>query len=582
VGCEQKSNESATASSSSPSEESTVAESNSNEGTPSDSAVIIVEGTLLNKIPIEMPSIGAVTFTESDRRSKALIQKNTGGSVSLSDDLGNSWTLTIPPYALHEDTEIELVAINTIACDATDAPFSGGIKLLPEGLTFIIPVNMSLKAADGALEPIPLMGEGSGAHMNFISYDDALHTMTFDHFSSLVFTDRGSLREATNLDALEKKVLSKAQSDINFVGKFLKDYKNQIEVPSPPVVSLACEDEDTEKKAAEQNKKFIEDAFEPEGLMIRMLISDLKGFESLQVDSSLKTEIYHSMNALYNRLSQKAIKLMEMYRGNPDYLVSVLQFATKVAKEADDANFFGGESPVGAVKLMERFPSFIESSLNPILDRLITEHDYRQAGVALKVASWVASLGDYDTTGIMEKVQAAMKFNLELSVKYTTNDTRYGVDATMPITFEYFSNTTGNYLHGKSSSVLNFSTSVPDTTLSANPQPISVLITEFDPCAGMGYFLMDPLFVSNEVMTIDGENNPLPIHKRWWEFAFEAYASYGGEQLEYMNGDTLYKFPFTINNQNVETFSESIDGQNNSKGKMTITFTYKLTHTPGN
>ncbi len=535
-------------------------------------------GASNEKIVVESTSMGKVTFKESSLRNKKMIKVVSGGEVALTDDEGNVWSLYIPPYALRTSTEIELVALTSITGDSLDVPFKGGIQLLPDGLNFVVPVTMTLRTKDGTLEPVPFLGSHDGTNMNFIACHPKSNTMQFDHFSSLVFTDRGSLRTAASRGEIENKALSKTQSDLTFIRKYLKEHKNDVEVPTPPAVSLACECEETAKKSAEQNKKFINDAFEPEGLMLRMLLSDLSAISFLEVETPLETDIKYNISALMNRLSVKASKLMDTYRSQPDYMLPILQFAIKVAKEAEAGNFLGDDVAPAAAKLTAKMPSFMASSLDTILKRLTEEHDYRQGSVALKVASWVSQFGDFDAGGIMKRVQAAMRFNLELSVKYVTADTSYGVAATIPVKLEFASPAAGNLLHGSGTTRLNFSTSVPDTEMSATSLPINVLITEFNPCLGSGYFVISGLYVNNEVMTIDDESIPMPIYQRWWEFAFEAYASKGGSELDFMNTDTLYKFPFTINNLNAETFSESIDGKNNSKGKMTITFEYKMTH----
>lgn len=550
------------------------------ESTPKDASsaegVVFVSGDDLPKLLLENTALCSVTFTEGTLKTQGEIHPKSGGRLVLNDSSGNEWILIVPPHALAAQTTITLSEITALTSTDLSVPFSGGIKLEPDGLTFMAPATLKYtpKASDGDL--IPLMGSHDGTAMDFTSFDLESKTLQLDHFSSLVFTDKGSLRKATTLPEVEKKVLLNAEKNIAFARKFLESNKGDIPVPTPPRISLAC-DGNASLPSAE---KFVKDAYEPEGLLIRMLLKDLAGIQLLELETSLENQIITQIHLLIKRLEVKAGALLKSYKGQPDYLIPVANFALKVAKDMDLLNF-SESAEEGKSFIVEAIGPWIESSLAPILEALREEHDYQQADVAMKVATWASLFMGDQSDKILSEIKKAMAFEMTLSIQYTTLDGTYAIDATVPLTYDFFANDTGNYLKGSANPTFTLTTSVPTFTMSASPHTVNVLVTELDPCLGMGKFIMDGLYASGETMVIEGESYPSVVTKPWWEFAFEAYVgNKGGEKLDFMNTAEVYTFPFTINNKNAVFASESIDGQNNSKGKMTITLEYTITHKP--
>ena len=570
---------------------------NESEGPDADVEEAVVVDTVPDPVPLELEPIASVRFElDSTKTVERGCDPRNGGTLSVVDAQGTAWTLTIPPFALTSTQTIRMTPVASVTMAGGASIFHGGVVLEPDGLTFLVPARMAVVPKGGEAigagddrEPILVSGTFDGSLREWvlpermIAPDAENPDVTVEatgypvsHFSSLVFTDRGTLREQKTIPGLEKEAQARLDKTMDMANKFLKEHKNQIDVPVPPVYPLECQKQEDQQSLDDTLGKFLEKAREPESELVGFLLRDLAALNLVEAQDTRGEEVYDLSRRLLWRNHLKAVKLMDQYRGQPDVLLPVSLFAMRAAQEASQLLTYGeGEEAA----LLERVTQFLSSSVKPLLEDLRVNHNYRQARSLLRIAGWQTALGlTYDSIEpLIGQINKALRFELELDVHYVTLDSDYGVFGVFPLRFDEFL----NYMQGKNMPGFTFVTSVPDTTMSGAPDMTSIIVPEFNPCEGKGRFALDRFWATGEVMTSDGESIPIPVTQRWWEFSFAEYKTDTGEDgFPGMAGTSMYSFPFAVQNGQEIAAEGEVKGKHNAGNKLDITFTYRLRHTP--
>jgi hypothetical protein len=107
---------------------------------PGASATVVVAFTDPTRVAFT-PSITSIVTT--DATSVAVIGI-AGGTISVTNHLGDVLTLTIPPLALDEDTSISVLALNAPLPNPIATNLYPGAILQPSGLVFSLPVNATV------------------------------------------------------------------------------------------------------------------------------------------------------------------------------------------------------------------------------------------------------------------------------------------------------------------------------------------------------------------------------------------------------------------------------------------------------
>jgi hypothetical protein len=106
-------------------------------------------------------------------------------TLSMTDSVGLTWTLDIPPYALPYPTTITMTAMKDVTLDGLGW-MDGGVVLEPDGLTFITPATLTVSGGELSTGVFMMLGEHDGGNVTLANYErsDGTATATIYHFST--------------------------------------------------------------------------------------------------------------------------------------------------------------------------------------------------------------------------------------------------------------------------------------------------------------------------------------------------------------------------------------------------------------
>lgn len=141
------------------------------------------------------PSFCQVDFSlDSGNSVTAAYTPNTKSILELVDESGATWQLVIHPYSLDQPVTIKMTALKGITSEDAPVPYSGGVLLEPDGLVFLTPASLKISGSK-TQDTVVLTGSSQGDSMAFILDNSPDEGFSIAHFSTLVATDRGSLRK---------------------------------------------------------------------------------------------------------------------------------------------------------------------------------------------------------------------------------------------------------------------------------------------------------------------------------------------------------------------------------------------------
>lgn len=115
------------------------------------------------------------------------ITAQDGGTIQLALPDGTTFTLDVPPGALMSDEDITMTALSDVSGDPFSGGFVTGVKLEPEGLTFIDTAFLTIQPATPiapSLEtPFSAQGSGDGFYLHPIMVEPTDPTFPITHFS---------------------------------------------------------------------------------------------------------------------------------------------------------------------------------------------------------------------------------------------------------------------------------------------------------------------------------------------------------------------------------------------------------------
>lgn len=342
--------------------------------------------------PMRFPgrSLGNVAFTVDKGRTASLQCPADGKekSISVKDDSGVEWTLSIPGNGLIKEEEISITPLNNIEVDTLPGSKLHGLMLKPDGLDFLKCLTISIKKSGESIKGMVLTAKHDGSELVLCPVDayDGGVKAPLEHFSTLFFLPNSDPAIA------ELKEKAKAQYD-EAVEAAEELLKKSITVPAPPSISFECMNDQKIARAKEYAELVPK---EEEEVLGRLLSAD----RSISLLSGEDSDFSLAIRIL-NRMKAKVSKIIRQYEPDPEKLLAVFHAAVRVWRQYD---FLTGDGPQ-----ISTFLGWAENARKYYMDRLIKDHEYKAFGAALELDRMCDVLGG---SGNLQQIISALTFKL--------------------------------------------------------------------------------------------------------------------------------------------------------------------------
>ena len=487
-------------------------------------------------------------------------------SGTVTDGYGKTWRLTIPAGALEDSVDITFTGLEQIAFVEGNGIFGGGVVIQPENLKFNLPITLTCEGAEA--EGVVVTSNDAGENVRYVL--DHPDKIQLNHFSQYMILTAYDADDST-MDLIEDEVLKIEKEVYKQANEFLIKNKKQITVPTPPAYPFTCENDEGNKAKEDKCEAFIKEAFNPEWIYIQQILDVESDKSLLGIDGRMGRSLTdnQTLQLLLARLDKKTLQLQKTYKKQPEFMTPILRFSLQVGKNISllgNTEWFQNEN-----KLLD-IGNWTSDMIDPLVERLKTEHDYALCSHIWRVAKEASSVGVLNLfESTRDKIQKAMRFDVVVSLSYVTEDGAYMLFSRVPVKYSDDEKGYQGMITGQATPEFMFQSQDADIAITAKPLPLTVKLYDFNPCEGTAKLWMSGIYSNSEVMTIEDESMALSVTKPWWEFCFSEYK-------ETLEGG--WSFPLTIKNMNPVLCETSVEAKNNSGGKMTIDLSIKIEHTP--
>jgi len=541
-----------------------------------ESVAQIVDGPL-TPVEISYPSLGSIAFEpDLSATTSAEYVPHRETVLELTDAAGLTWSLTVPMYALETSQTLTMTALANTRSQDVPGSLSGGLLLEPDGLLFNLPATLTVAGNDAAGVPFVLTGRNDGSAIG-VANMDAPAVASISHFSTVYLT---WVEQEQIMEQMYQKLNESEKALFQQAKQLLKN--PNLAVPVPPSMPLECTSEADAKAYAELLKKFMVEAYQPEGELIGELLAIKRGKALLGREQELVLTLE---NRLLTRMVKKVRLLMKTYYGQEEKLNAVGTLAMKVATDVQLLD------PGSEVLFAEEIKEWSESLIDKMVEEIRTQHDYRKINAVWKMAYWASLLGSKrawaeEIQAKMERVlQFQMKLNWEMGIE---GESRYVVEGEFPMRFlpkvSGMSALTGS---GKAEMLSADFESDEDWWVEAPPFHVEAIITGFDVCGLNAYVTINRFFPREEnhfTLDSDGEVmeiGPMPLMEIAWNAAYEDRKKSGISWYEAGEVSDQYTFELNLRNKDVIAVSDMDEVvQPGETGTLLSWFTVELTHTP--
>lgn len=134
-----------------------------------------------------LPDLGLANVKTETAQAAAATITSEGGTISATARNGTEYTLTLPPDAVAEDTEVALYPVESLANLPSGASITSGVQFAPDGLHLEVPGTLTIRFPAGTdasqLLAMGWHGDGEREHYEPALVDGNTVTMTVFHFS---------------------------------------------------------------------------------------------------------------------------------------------------------------------------------------------------------------------------------------------------------------------------------------------------------------------------------------------------------------------------------------------------------------
>lgn len=503
--------------------------------------------------------LGTASYTvDAARRVEApYAADGQPATLSATDASGATWTVTVPAGALPRSATIAMTPLAKIDAQLPGTVL-GGMLLEPEGTQFLLPVDVSVTGGKGILQ-----GAADGTVTFAMPGDGGWGTAQLWHFSPEYAFDPNEAVWARDVRAIAEDT-GRAMAEARELLKS-KDFQ----IPGVPSISWECRDDSGWKSADAKISEFITAFLDPENALIRRL---LKGAKMAQL-IGLNTDAVVMSRAgdLSKRLGQKAVKLLELTKGQPDKILPVIRTVLLVSH---DKALLGVEYDA----LLAALGPWAEASLDPVVRAIREEHDYAQAAVAWEVARYVemfAGKGMVDTVDAKLKSALAFTAELKLALHHPESlgallEERLGAT----VKLEFVGAGAADYLRGTAQGdYLSVQGSEDNVRFKTPSFAVEAHLSGVDLCAGTATLVIPSFGSPDEAKTYTDSG-----HTYVTKYAQGAFWARFGSYWVTAPVEGV-GFPVKLHNKSATWIDQSFDSTDNND--QTGTFEVTVTHTPG-
>ena len=372
--------------------------------------------------PFEPLFSGGVTY-ETNTANTAAMAADPIASVdqilNLTTSDGTQWTLTIPPGALNQNTEIRITELKNIVSGDLGG-LQSGLLLEPDGLHFNRYVRLSVQGSGMGSAPVIFTGshDGSDLDLALTQVENGLMTAYLSHFSN-AYSD--PLTDEQKQQAVSDGGASIIQDAMKRASETM-DQDPKLHV-TPPVIPLQCMDAsgDPEKTL---DKFFVDFTYPEEELISRLSIFDLHGKSDdyrLNYENRKNTPVWQTIRQLLDRLMIRTESLYEGYGTQEEYFLAVSLIAQKTEALVShiEMTYMGQEQ--SRTVYAEKRLQWATNLLNKFLPLVRDQHDYRYVN-ALMILPALAGLDEFgQDRPLMDQIDQALTFTIQFDLNTETD-----------------------------------------------------------------------------------------------------------------------------------------------------------------
>lgn len=515
--------------------------------------------------------LGSISFDKDAAAAVAreIYPDDEAVELKVVDGAGLTWTLRIPAGAIMNPEMVRIVPLTQINASIreTAGEVAGGISLEPDGITFNLPVQLSV-SGEGLQGPtLILAGTENGSAIDYTLQDITASdpTASIQHFSTYFASP---LPDKVIVDAYKQ---ARKQYDA-LAAEAKKLRRSPLEMPVPPSIDLECTDGKTTQKNNAAIEDFIKKAQNPElDLAVKMLAQ----WWIIAMTSADQVEgIPDLVQGMAIRNVRKANAMLDQYRHDETKLLAVSAFAMRSARQLA---LLGGDDAM-IQEIISKVGSWNRSLIDDLVEDIHKNHNYRRIPTAMMVAYHAALLSQGDKSeSFLEKLREALRFearftltiaNSELELTQTT-------EAIIPLQFEPAYGWVYR-CYGEGRGKPKEATMLTDWgsyEIIAVRYPVKVALTDFDPCNGTVKIGIDRFGSEKDKIIYTPPNDP-PTEASWTLFYDSGESIFSDKKPE---GSIFYTFEVPVNNGKEEAVNTTItpDEHDNFRDTLEIRLIHK-------
>lgn len=377
--------------------------------------------------PLKPLFTAGVSFEINTANSAALNvdpAAETDQVLSLTTSDGTQWTLTIPPGALTQVTEVRLTELKNIVSGDLGG-LQSGLLLEPDGLHFNRFVRLSAQGSGLGAAPVIFTGSHDGAELDLAltTLENGLLTAYLSHFSNAYADPMTDEQKKQTVDDGGAGIIQDAMR--RAAETMTQDPKLHV---SPIAIPLQCMEAsgDPEKQL---DKFFTDFAYPEHDLITRLVIFDLHGKPDdyrLNYESRKDTPVWQTIRQLLDRLMIRTESLYEGYGTQEEYFLAVSLIAQKTEAFVSETEMLYLNGSQERTVYAEKRLQWAKNLINQFLPLVRDQHDYQYVN-SLLVLPALAGLDEFgQDRPLMDQIDAALTFTIQFDLNTQTDLDSFG------------------------------------------------------------------------------------------------------------------------------------------------------------